>query len=352
MANESNLIVDGQTLVFSDDDYKKAAKIWTKEFLLIPLLSIKSVLQYFTGMGGVRYKAALPSVKSEAQFGPYNPNRITKSLTNVKYRELETFLGSVIEDFEPNHYVSLLIGKMAGILGDAQKSAPSVKLVIAAFMKSLGWHFREALFKAVRDSEGNTTMELFNGFDTIITNDIDAGKISDLEGNYLDVGLITSVNACDKLKEMERSCTPELRSMDKFLYCDPEIADMYEDSYLATHQAVIYNKQFEQQYLEGSRKHTTIIPIDSMAGTNRAIITPKWNMLYGYDNMSQLETLQIDRFAPFLLTLSALMFFGTQIHTIDPRCFKVFEYTTEEEEEPETVDPPVIEDPDKQEQQG
>lgn len=325
----------GQTLVFSDEDYKKAAKVWTKEFLQIPMLSIKEILKYFTGMGGVRYEVALPTVSSSAQFGPYNPNRVTQSLTNVVYRTLATNLGSVVENFEPNAYVSMLIGKMAGILGDAQKSAPSAKLVIAAVMKSLGWHFRQALFKAVKNPAGNTTMDLFDGFATIITKEIAAGQISAAIGNYMKVSPINSENAVDSFKAMERSCTPELRQTEKFLYCAPEYADAYNDAYLATHIATVYNTKFDQEILEGSSKRTTIIPIDAMSGTNIAIITPSWNMLYGYDNMSNLETVQVDRFSPFMLTLSALMFFGVQIHTLDPRCFKVFEIEEKKVEEDE-----------------
>jgi hypothetical protein len=60
-----------------------------------------------------------------------------------------------------------------------------------------------------------------------------------------------------------------------------------------------------------------------LAGSDTMIITTKDNMLYGYDSMGDIERLQVDRFAPFVLTLSAAMFFGTQLRSIDKRFCKV-----------------------------
>ena len=46
-------------------------------------------------------------------------------------------------------------------------------------------------------------------------------------------------------------------------------------------------------------------------------------MLYGYDNMSDLEKIVVKDYEPFVLTLAAAMFFGVQFRSIDKRFLKV-----------------------------
>ena len=150
-------------LVFSDADYEKAAKQWGKEFLLMPLYSCMETLKYMTGMPGTRYKVALPTVEGNAQFAPYRSDRRSNDQTKVDFREIETFFGNVRIDFEPNKQIQMLIGQSAAFLGDGQAQAPSAKTVIASVMKSLGAHLNDALFTAVRNPNGDTTMDLFFG---------------------------------------------------------------------------------------------------------------------------------------------------------------------------------------------
>ena len=157
-------MADNHQLVFSDADYEKAAKQWGKEFLLMPLYSCMETLKYMTGMPGTRYKVALPTVEGNAQFAPYRSNRRSNDQTKVDFREIETFFGNVRIDFEPNKQIQMLIGQSAAFLGDGQAQAPSAKTVIASVMKSLGAHLNDALFTAVRNPNGDTTADLFNGW--------------------------------------------------------------------------------------------------------------------------------------------------------------------------------------------
>ena len=325
-------------IIFSDEDYKKAAKNWKLPLLQMPLLAIQDILQYMSGMGNVRYKVALPTIEGHAQFGPYNAFRKDEGDVNVKFRELETYCGSVIKDFEPNAYIQLLIGQMASALGDGQKNAPSAQAVIGCVMKSLGYNLRQHLFDAVRNASGTGTADLFDGWMTIINKEITAGEIATGKGNYQVITeTVTKQNAVDIAKEIERGADPYLRRSEKFLYCSPEFADLYNDCYKLTSGNVPYNKQYEQMYVEGSGNKTTIIPLDILSGSDKFILTPKANMLYGFDTMSDLTRIQVDRFSSFILTLSAVMFFGTQIYTLDKRYFKVIKFgsavqTSEEEE--------------------
>lgn len=314
-------------ITFSDEDYKKQAEKWQKEFLLMPLLACKDVLQYMTGLPGIRGKYHFGTAEADAQFAPFDAHRKSTSTVDVKFRDIETFFGNVVQDFIPDDYVMYLLGQTAAVLGDGQKNSPSAKLVIACVMKALGYNLRQALFNAKRNPEGDKTVDLFDGWFTLIERAITSGEISAEEKNLLSLDTkITENNAVDILKQIDRALDPQLRARQKFIYCAPEIADAYNDNYLLTHSGIAYNTKFEQPIIEGSQGKTQLLPLDVLAGSDKMIITTKDNMLYGYDSMSDVERIQVDRFAPFVLTLSAAMFFGTQIRSLDRRFCKVVKF--------------------------
>ena len=313
---------------FSDEEYQKAAEKWRQQLLLLPMLSCKDSLRFMTGIPGIRNKEHVGTAKSNAQFGPYKADKNSSSTTEVKYRELETFFGNVCEDFEPNSVITMLLGQNASFLGEGQKTAPSAKLVIASVLKSLGESLHNVLFTAKRNAEGDTSADLFNGFITIADAEVTAENISEAKGNLLKITTgVSEADALDVAKSIERKAHPVLRATEKFLYCSPEFADAYNDAYMLTHGGIVYNKKFEQAVVEGSNNKTTLAPLTCLAGSSKFFLAPKSNMLYGYDSLSDQERIQVDRFKPFMLTLSAAMFFGVQFYSIDPRMLLMVDVT-------------------------
>ena len=313
---------------FSDEEYQKAAEKWRQQLLLLPMLSCKDSLRFMTGIPGIRNKEHVGTAKSNAQFGPYKADKNSSSTTEVKYRELETFFGNVCEDFEPNSVITMPLGQNASFLGEGQKTAPSAKLVIASVLKSLGESLHNVLFTAKRNAEGDTSADLFNGFITIADAEVTAENISEAKGNLLKITTgFSEADALDVAKSIERKAHPVLRATEKFLYCSPEFADAYNDAYMLTHGGIVYNKKFEQAVVEGSNNKTTLAPLTCLAGSSKFFLAPKSNMLYGYDSLSDQERIQVDRFKPFMLTLSAAMFFGVQFYSIDPRMLLMVDAT-------------------------
>lgn len=314
----------------TDEDYKKAAIKWRKELLMLPLFACQDTLKYMTGRPGIRYQEKVGSASSNAQFAPYKADRKSASTTEIKYRTLETFFGNVVEDFEPNQLISTLLGAGASFIGDGQKSAPDAKLVLSLVAKALGKNLHDVIFTAKRNASGDTTKDLFNGFTTIAEQEIADNNISMANGNLLDIKQeVSSANAVDIAKEILYALDPHLRAENCFLFCDQHFADMYNEGYLLSHSGISYNTQFDQPYVEGSGKKLTIAPLASLQGTKKFFVAPKANMLYGYDSMSDIERIQVDRFAPFILTFSAAMFFGTQFESIDKRRLMVVDMATE-----------------------
>lgn len=318
MANENHIIE------FSLEEYQEAARIWRQPLLLLPLFAAKESLKFMTGIPGVRYSVAVGTAESNAQFAPYKASRMSAGTTDVIYRDLKTYFGNVVEKFEPNSVIQLLMGRGAAFIGEAQKNAPSAKLVLATIMKSLGHNLEQVLFTAERDATGDTSADLFDGWGTIADLEIAAENISVAKGNLMELNEeITDVNACDIAKQIVYGLDPHLRKMDSFLYCSQDFADKYNESYLATHSGIPYNDKFEQAFVEGSNRKVTLAPLPCLEGTDKFFVAPKENMLYGYDNMSDVEKIVVKDYEPFLLTLAAAMFFGCQFYSIDKRMLKV-----------------------------
>jgi hypothetical protein len=51
-------------------------------------------------------------------------------------------------------------------------------------------------------------------------------------------------------------------------------------------------------------------------------------MLVGFDQMGDIESVNVKEFAPFILSYIATMFFGVQFESIDKRRFKAIELVT------------------------
>ena len=316
-------------LKFSPEDFQNAAIKYRSELLMLPIIGCQDTLQYMTARPGIRYKERVGTVSGDAQFAPYKPTRASDFNLNVDYRELETFFGSVVSDFEPNSAVSTLLGTGA-TKGDGQFSTPTAKSVLALIAKSLSEHLNDAIWNGVRNATGDTSKDLFNGFDTITQAEITAQNISAEKGNYLKLTEdITAANAVDVAKKILFSLDPRLRSQELFLYCSQDFVDKYNEGYLLSHGGIPYNTEYGQTAVEGSNGKLKLVPLYNKADSKFMHVTTKSNMLVGFDQMGDIENVMVKEYKPFILSYIATMFFGVQFESIDKRRFKVIELKTE-----------------------
>lgn len=320
---------------FTPQEYQEAAHKWRKELLMLPIIGCEETLQHMTKRPGIRYKESVGEISGTAQFAPYKASRRTNTDLHLNFRTLETFFGSVCTDFEPNSAVSTLLGMMAGSTkGDGQKNTIQAREVLALISRGLSETLNNAIWSAVRNENGDTTMDLFNGFDTITSTEITAGNIAANKGNYLKLTEeITELNACTVAKKILFSLDPILRAQDLNMYCTQEFVDMYNESYQSMHGALPYNLGYEKNTVEGSNNKLHMIPLTNKLGSNFIHIAPKSNMLVGFDQMGDMESVDVREFAPFVLTYIATMFFGVQFESIDRRRLKVIELFGSSKEE-------------------
>lgn len=310
---------------FSPEDFQQAAIKYRSELLMLPIIGCQDTLQYMTSRPGIRYKERVGTMTGDAQFAPYNPARSTDYNLNLSYREIETFFGSVVAKFEPNSAISTLLGTGA-TKGDCQMTTPTAKHVLSLIAKNLSEHLNDAIWNGVRNANGTTTKDLFNGFDTITQSEITAGEISASKGNYMKLSEeITSANAVDVAKEILFSLDPRLRSQDLYIYCSQDFVDKYNEGYLLTHGGIPYNTQYGQQSVEGSNGKLKFVPLYNKANSKFMHVTTKSNMLVGFDQMGDVENVMVKEYEPFILTYIATMFFGVQFESLDKRRFKTIE---------------------------
>lgn len=326
-------------LTYTLQDYKEAATKWRSDLLMLPIIGCQDTLQYMTGRPGIRYKEQVGAITGSAQFGPYKPSRATDFNLNVDYRTLETFFGSVVAKFEPNSAISTLLGTGA-TKGPGQMSTPTAKHVLALIAKSLSEALNNSIWSGKRNVSGDTTADLFDGFDTITDTEIAAGNISAAKGNYLKLSEeITTANAVDIAKQILFSLDPRLRAMDLNMYCSQDFADKYNEAMLMTHSGINYYQQYGQNTVEGSNGKLHLVPLFNKADSKFIHISPKSNMLVGYDQMGDVENVIVEQYEPFILSYIATMFFGVQFESIDKRRFKCIELAGSTNSTPTDIPP-------------
>lgn len=303
------------------EDYKKTAVQWNKTLLDLPLRSADDVLKHMRGITGLRGKMMLGEVGANSQFGPFKKTRKGDATVDIKYRELETFHGNVVEEFAPVDYAHLTMGYNDPILGDKIKGATTTALVLMELAKARGQHIAQAVLTGVRKADGDNTTDLCDGFVTIAKKEIAAGNIAKDKKNYVKLsGALTYENTCDKFKEeILRGMDDFLKAEQSIVICAPEIVDMYNESYLASHPSVVYNAQYEQPYVEGSHKRLTLVGLPEMAGQKHMIITQKDNLIWAVDNKSDESFVDIMRKDHYTLSFASDIYFGCQFRTIDAR---------------------------------
>lgn len=311
-------------LVFTPEEYQQAAIKYRPELLMLPIIGCEETLKYMTARPGIRYKENVGEVNASAQFAPYKANRTGDIDLHLDFRTLETFFGNCVTKFEPNSAISTLLGTGA-TKGDGQMQTPTAKHVLALISRSLSENLNNAIWSAKRNNNGDTTADLFNGFDTITETEITAGNITSAKGNYMEIETPTDANAEDIAKSIMRNLDPRLRAMDLNFYCSQDFVDSYNECYQNNHGALPYNSRYEQGVIEGSGGRIHFVPLFNKTGSKFIHISPRSNMLIGYDQMSDMESVSVERFDPHLLTYIATMFFGCQFESIDKRRLMVAE---------------------------
>lgn len=313
-----------QTQFTSTDKLIALSNKLSPQLHAMAFVELQPLFAHLTPVYGIQGKATVGTSKSKAQLRPYRTAKDASFTGDILLREIETFLGDVVEEFDPQELWSTAYG---AVVSKKPTEADITKHMAMLMPMSVGEELAASIFTAKRKADGNTTMDLFDGFETIIDNDKVAGKISLANKNLVSLGQINSANAVDMVKQFYRSCHRLLRRQKTKLYLPIEVYDMYNDCYQTDHGALPYNKEFKKTFVEGSDNKCELVPMEDMSGT-RMILTTKRNMLVGMDRSSTHERVEVRRVDnPKVVQFFMMTYFGTQFRSVDEREMLVGEFT-------------------------
>lgn len=300
-----------------------------KELLNMPIAGIAHLLQHMSLRTGIRGKETVGSLSSSAQLRPYRTSKDAGNTTTMTSRTLETFLMDLVEEFDPSSAYDTIYGEK---IAKGLKDLNIVKAVALEIVRACTENLGDAVFMAKHNSAGSTTLDGFNGLDTIIETEKAAGNISKAKENLTVLSAIDATNAGDVLLEMFRALPKAMKrgSQKLKLYCPDSVKEAYDDWCLANLGSVVYNTSFEKKTVHGTDGRLEFASFSEMADAKNMFISNKKNVLVGCDQMSDSELAKIRECDnPKVVQIFMKMYFGTDFESIDPRVFQAYQLATE-----------------------
>ena len=298
-----------------------------KEIIAMPVAALlEKALKHMTLRTGVAGDETVGGVASDAEARPYKTEKGARDTGRIIGRTLTTYLGDVLEEFDPYLLFSTVYGEQ---FDDKTKrtEAEIVRDLSLAMSKKVAKKLGAALFKAVRNANGTTTLDLFNGFDTIAAAEITAGNIASTNGNYYEVPVITAANVGDVLKSIYDNASEELQESDDLkMYIPKSVKKLYDEWYLAHFGSVGYNKEYGRKILHGTEDDggCELVALSGMKNSAYIYLSTKGNMLVGCDQKSNKEKVLIrvpDN--PKVVQFFMCFFWGVQFEFIEPEFLMV-----------------------------
>ncbi len=292
-----------------------------KKLLILATHRLAECIHHMHLEPGVRYKMEYNEATADdetGEMGPYNPHRENNANVDLDTRELEVFLGSCIEKFDPNKYYrsaySILETK-----GEAITKHKLVQVMAALLAKSVSKKLYRALWSAVRNPNGSKTKDLFNGFDTITALLIAAGDLHVDKGNYIEIPPISRDNAVDTFQLIVDSANEFLLDEDDVkLFCDKQSWLHYCYDYEAIHDHKPLKDELKRTFVEAASSNVEIVPMANKTGSQFIHLSTKENMLIGVDRESEDEVVNIEKHHGFILDFIMAMRFGVEFMSISP----------------------------------
>lgn len=322
MADSSN---PAGKVVITPEALAQSAHKYRTELLKLPVLALGYALNYFTVRSGIRDSETVGQIDADFELGPHDPYRVVRDDSSIKGRTLHSYFGSVVKEFDPNSVYKSIYGSSI-VKGDGLKNVPIVLQVLSVMASKMGKSLLLHLFDAVRNPSGKKTVDLFNGVDTVTAAEITAGNIATSKGNLFEFSdAINSTNAVDLITAFCRAATDELLECEDGedskadglnLYVPRSIVYAYRDDYKATTgNSPIYDK-FNQTVVEGF-PNIRLVPFAGKAKSKYIQLSQRKNMLIATDQLSNKETILVEKYQPFVLSFIATLFWGFDYESID-----------------------------------
>lgn len=313
-------------ITFTPEELTRTFQTYRKELIVQPMLAMSQLLQHVSIRTGIRYREIVSEMSGNFEIGNYKKDKESSGNLSIDGRVLETFFGNCIESIDPNSIYQSIWGSNI-TKGDGLTNTPIVLQICAYIMKKLGENLYYNAFTAKHEGTVfDKTASFFNGFKTILENDIagtnENGKVlisTELGNLCTSTESITEVNAEDLVKDFYWLNTNEkLRAQQLKLFVSDMTYHKYTEAYQLNHGALPYNQSYDKKSLDGA-SNVEFVPL-SCVPQDFMLLTPKSNILALYNQKSDDETYLCK---PSLKThydvdFIANMFFGVQFLSVSP----------------------------------
>lgn len=316
---------------FTPESLNKTFQTYREQLIVQPMLSMAPALSHMSIRTGIRYRETVSEMGGKFEIGNYKKDKSGNGNVSIQGRVLETFFGNIVEPIDPNAIYQSIWGSNV-TKGEGLKNVPIVLQVCAYIMKQIGENLYQNMFSAKHDSTNTTeTAKFFNGFNTIIDNDI-AGTneiskvlISAAIGNLMtDAQGITKENAEDVLKNFYWSRNEKLRSQKLKLFMNDITYHYYTEAYQINHGALPYNQNYDKKTLEGA-SNVELVPLSNVP-KDFLLLTTKNNIVALFNQKTDDERFIVEKSLQnhYEVDFIANMFFGTQFLSVSPETFAVY----------------------------
>jgi hypothetical protein len=242
----------------------------------------ESTRDLFTLYGGSIDQLPLTRLRSASILKPYAAGggfTATADALTLSARILNARRCSFDVSIVPLDLYNSWLGQVEGAPNSSPFDIPLEQFMMDSIMAQVVDDLETAIWTGTYDAAGSTPAATMSGILTLVTAAITALEIP--AANVTAGAALTASNAFDEFKLIRDKIDPAYRNREMVCLCSVQAKDKYLTDYQATVGAAPYNSNYDQLYLEGTRAQ--IIAVPGMGTSSRVLVTPKENLVYGFD---------------------------------------------------------------------
>lgn len=322
-------------VTYGAEELSKTFQTYRKEFVIMPFLAMEQLAKHMNVRTGIRYRETVSQMSTDAEISNYSKTKHQDADVKIDPRVFETFFGNIVQGIDPNAIYQSIWGSNV-TKGDGLKNVPIVVQVCGYLVKKIGEKMFMNSFTAKHDSTDTTsTSKWFNGFQTILDNDVAGTNYTNKVLISADIGnlvegaeSITADNAEDLIKDFywnqvgNPAAAAKLRSQQLKLFMSDQAYHFYTESYQTNHGSLPYNQAYDKKSLDGA-SNVEFVPLPCVPD-DFLLLTPKNNAYLLFNQKTDDDKFLVEKSLSNHYDVDFIMnyFFGTQFESVSPEVLR------------------------------
>ena len=322
-------------VTYGAEELSKTFQTYRKEFVIMPFLAMEQLAKHMNVRTGIRYRETVSQMSTDAEISNYSKTKHQDADVKIDLRVFETFFGNIVQGIDPNAIYQSIWGSNV-TKGDGLKNVPIVVQGCGYLVKKIGEKMFMNSFTAKHDSTDTTsTSKWFNGFQTILENDVAGTNYTNKVLISADIGnlvegteSITADNAEDLIKDFywnqvgNPAAAAKLRSQQLKLFMSDQAYHFYTESYQTNHGSLPYNQAYDKKSLDGA-SNVEFVPLPCVPN-DFLLLTPKNNAYLLFNQKTDDDKFLVEKSLSNHYDVDFIMnyFFGTQFESVSPEVLR------------------------------